>query len=315
MGLLLAVGVSTAYAGVDIQHGGLDTPTAYVMENTQFNIGVSSYLITSGTTQFYTHEGEPFNKNLRELDSFFQFCFLGRVEVGVREYDPSTYSGGVKVMVKKESARWPAFAVGIFNLGVDRNVNSYGSKACWYSDNDRQNYAYYLAATKNMQNIIRVPLTVTVGVGSARFQGGEPSWPHSRPWQGMFGSLQYHFLDEKISVIAEIDGRDLNIGARFKLPHGIVVTPYVSELEQAWWGAPTTRTTTGIRYEDEYDTPKGGLSVQLYLGPISRKAETERLRALRSRLKRAEERLKQARQRRELLEQRVEEIRAELMGS
>jgi hypothetical protein len=306
---------AAAYAGVDIQNGVLDTPNAYVMDNTQFNIGVSSYALTSGTTDFYTHEGEPFQKNLRELDAFFQFGLFGRLEVGVREYDPETYSGTVKVLLKKESSRWPAFAVGAFNLGGDHDIGPYGTKACWYSNDDRQNNAYYVVASKNMRNIIRVPVTVNVGVGSARFQGTNPDWPHSKPWQGMFGSVEYHFLDERISILGEIDGRDVNLGARFKLPWGIVVTPYVSELEEAWWGAHTTTTTTGITYEDEYDSPKGGIAVQMYVGPLYRKAETERLRALRSRLKRAEERLKQARQRREILEMRVEEIRAELIGS
>lgn len=308
---VLAAGVQ---AGVDVQNGVLDTPSAYVMENTEFNVGVSSYALTSNQTHFYTHDGVPFDKNLRELDAFFQFGLLGRVEIGVREYDPETYAGNVKVMVKKESSRWPAFAAGIMNLGGDHDIGPYGAKSCWYSDDDRQNYAYYIVGSKNLRNIIRVPLTVNVGVGSARFQGTNPKWPHSQPWQGMFGSVEYHFLDERISILGEIDGRDLNLGVRFKLPWGLVVTPYVSELEEAWWGAHTTRTTTGITYEDEYDSPKGGIAVQLYAGPLYRKAETERLRALRSRLKRAEERLKQARQRREILEQRIEEIREELIG-
>ncbi len=312
---LVAVWTGGAFGGVDIQNGVLDTPNAYVMENTQFNIGMSSYALTSGTRDFYTHDGQPFQKSLRELDAFFQVGLLGRVELGVREYDPQTFSGNVKVLIKKESARWPAFAAGVFNLGPPRDASTpYGVNTCWYSDNDRQNNAYYLVASKNMRNILRVPMTVHLGVGSARFQGGDPSWPHSQPWQGLFGSLEYHFLDEKISILGEIDGRDLNIGARFKLPWGFVVTPYVSELEQWWWGGHSTQTIGGTPYEDEYDTPKGGIAVQLFVGPLYSRAETERIRALRSRLKRAEERLKQARQRRELLERRVEEIREDLIG-
>ena len=305
-----------AYAGVDIQNGALDTPDAYVMENTQFNVGVSSYVLPGTKMTSYGPGGRPVTKNLREFDSFFQFGLLGRVELGVREYDFDTYSGSVKVLVKKESSRWPAFSAGIFNLSSNHDISPYGKNAALYAPVavDRQNYAYYVVASKNLQNIIRTPLTVTLGVGSARFQGTDPSWPHSKPWQGMFGSVAYHFMDEKISLIGEVDGRDLNLGARFKLPWGLVVTPYVSELEQAWWGAATSVAPGGATYADEYDQPKGGISVQLYVGPLYNKAETEKLRALRSRLKRAEERLKQARQRRELLEQRVEEIREELMG-
>jgi len=314
-GVLCIAFAGIAYAGVDIQNGVLDTPDAYVMENTQFNIGVSSYAITEGKIWSADHSGtRKFEKNLTELDSFFQFGLLNLFEIGVREYDPETFAADVKVQIKKESSRWPAFSAGMFNIGAGHDVSPYGKNACWYADDDRQNYAYYVVASKNMHNIIRVPLTVNLGVGSARFQGTDPTWPHSKPWQGIFGSVAYHFLDEKISIIGEVDGRDLNLGARFKLPWGIVVTPYVSELEEAWWGAHSTSTVNGQIYPDEYDSPKGGIAVQLFVGPLYAKAETERVRALRSRVKRAEERLKQARQRRELLEQRVEEIREELIG-
>lgn len=327
---VMCVVAAPVLAGVDVQSGVLDTPNAYVMESTQFNVGVSSYAVTVGEITSYARDpglneqGEWYypatTKNLTELDAFFQIGLLGRLELGVREYTPDKYVGNAKVLIKKESSRWPAVAAGIMNLGGDHDVSPYGENAAWYSDKDRQDNAYYLVASKNLRNIIRVPITTNVGVGAARYQGTDPSWPHSKPWQGMFGSVEYHFLDERISLIGEVDGRDLNLGARFKLPWGIVVTPYVSELEQAWWGAPTTRTKPspaypyGIAYDDEYDSPKGGIAVQLFVGPLYRRAETERLRALRSRLKRAEERLKQARQRREILEQRVEEIREELMG-
>jgi hypothetical protein len=330
VGGAVCVVTAPALAGVDVQTGVLDTPNAYVMENTQFNIGVSSHAVTAGEITSYGRDAEmneqgewsypAITKNLTELDAFFQIGLLGRLELGVREYTPEKYVGNAKVLIKKESSRWPAVAAGIMNLGGDHDISPYGENAAWYSDKDRQDNAYYVVASKNMRNIIRIPITINVGVGAARYQGMNPSWPHSKPWQGMFGSLEYHFLDERISVIGEVDGRDLNLAARFKLPWGFVVTPYVSELEEAWWGAPTTHTKpapgypNGISYDDEYDSPKGGIAVQLYVGPLYRKAETERLRALRSRLKRAEERLKQARQRREILEQRVEEIREELMG-
>lgn len=221
---------AAAYAGVDVQNGVLDTPDAYVMENTQFNVGVSSYVLPGRDLHSLTHDGtRAIDKNLREMDAFFNIGLFGRLEVGVREYDPGTYAGSFKALLWKESSRWPAFSAGMFNVTPDRGVNPYGKNACWYSDTDRQNYAYYVVASKNMQNIIRVPITVTLGVGSARFQGTNPQWPHSRPWQGMFGSVAYHFLDEKVAIIGEVDGRDLNVGARFKLPWGIVVTPYISD--------------------------------------------------------------------------------------
>ncbi|MCP4229536.1 MAG: hypothetical protein GY771_05250, partial [bacterium] len=127
------------------------------------------------------------------------------------------------------------------------------------------------------------------------------------------GGIEYHLFDETLSIIAEADGRDLNIGARYKLPWGFTITPYVGELEQAWLGIGTTD-VGGQLYEDEFDQMKFGIGVSFTGGPLYNKKERERLQILRSRVTRAQERLKSARQRREMLERRLEEIRDDLQN-
>jgi hypothetical protein len=220
--------------------------------------------------------------------------------------------------VWKESARWPAISVGMLNIGAPDNVNSYGENALTYHPDDKQNYAYYIVGSKDLENIIRLPMSVHVGVGSKRFQG---EWRISKHWNGIFGALEYEILKDRATAIAEVDGRDLNIGARITLPWGLTLTPYVAEFEQLWRGGPSTPVysdSSGTEYlglfYDEFDQPKFGIGLSFTGGPIYSRAEAERLRALRSRLKRAEERLKAARQRREALERRLEEIRADLLG-
>lgn len=316
------------YGGVDISNGLLDTPSAYVLDNTVFEIGVSITGLPYGNQEFAEgfpkHEGkineqeDVVEKNLAELDSYFAFGLFNRIQLGVREYDPQTFAGDVKVQVWKESARWPAISVGMMNIGAPDNVNSYGEKALTYHPDDRQNYAYYVVGSKDLENIIRLPLSVHTGVGSKRFQG---EWRISKHWNGIFGALEYEILKDRLTAIAEVDGRDLNLGARITLPWGITLTGYAAEFEQIWRGGPSTRVysdRSGTDFEglfyDEFDQPKFGVGLSFTGGPIYSRGEAERLRALRSRLKRAEERLKAARQRREALERRLEEIRAELLG-
>jgi hypothetical protein len=317
-----------AYGGVDISNGLLDTPSAYVLDNTVFAIGVSMTALPYGDQEFaeafYKHDGsrnvvdDVHTKNLAELDSYFSFGLFNRIQLGVREYDPQTFAGDVKVQVWKESARWPAISVGVLNIGAPINVNSYGEKALTYHPDDRQNYAYYIVGSKDLENIIRLPLAVHVGVGSRRFQG---EWRISKHWNGIFGALEYEILRDRVTAIAEVDGRDLNLGARITLPWGFTITPYAAEFEQIWRGGDvihvwpdSSGTGDPELYGNEFSQPKFGVGLSFTGGPIYSRAEAERLRALRSRLKRAEERLKAARQRREALERRLEEIRADLLG-
>jgi hypothetical protein len=308
-------------AGVDINSGLLDTPSAYVIDNTVFKIGISSTLLPYGDQEFaeafrkrdddeYRNvEDDVHTKNLAEMDSYFSFGLFNRVEIGVSD---------VKVQIWKETARWPAISVGMLNIGAPANVNSYGEKAVTYHPDDKQNYAYYFVGSKDLENIIRLPLSAHIGVGSKRFQG---EWRFSKHWNGIFGALEYEVLEDRLTAIAEVDGRDLNIGARIMLPWGFTATPYIAEFEQIWLGGkviPVWPDSSGRGepeyYGNEFSQPKFGIAFSFTGGPIYSRAEAERLRALRSRLKRAEERLKAARQRREALERRLEEIRAELLG-
>lgn len=304
------IAATVCYAGVDIQNGVLDIPSGYIMESTVFTIGVSSNLYPGGNKP-YGMPGKPayvVEKDLRELDAYFSIGLFDWVEIGVREYDPVTYTASLKGRVIKETARWPAIAVGIMNLSTDPNVNSYGGNATPYHVDDPQNFAYYVVASKYMKNIIRLPLTVHVGVGARRFQG---EFDVSKHWSGIFGGVEYHLLGEDLSLIAEVDGRDLNIGARYKLPWGFTITPYVGEMEQIWAGFGTTN-VGGVIYEDEFDQAKYGIGVSFTGGPLYNKKERERLQVLRSRVSRAQERLKSARQRREMLEERLEQLREKL---
>jgi hypothetical protein len=315
-------------AGVDISSGLLDTPSAYVIDNTVFAIGVSMTALPYGDQEFaeafVKHDGkrnvvdDVHTKNLAEMDSYFSFGLFNRLEIGVREYDPQTFAGDVKLQIWKETARWPAISVGMLNIGAPDNVNSYGEKAVTYHPEDKQNYAYYFVGSKDLENIIRLPLSVHIGVGSKRFQG---EWRYSKHWNGIFGAMEYEVLENRLTAIAEVDGRDLNIGARIALPWGLTATPYIAEFEQIWLGRETipvwpdsSGTGEPELYDNEFSQPKFGIGFSFTGGPIYSRAEVARLQALRSRLKRAEERLKAARQRREALERRLEEIRAELLG-
>jgi len=289
---------SFTFAGMLIEGGLLDIPKAYVLENTQIQIGISSYLIVS---QPQSNEMVSPSKSLREMDAFLMVGLLNRLEFGFRYYDAHTFGGFVKALIWKESAKYPSISVGLSDISPKRMINSYGDKACNYYHGQKN--SFFLVASKDLEPVIRFPLTGHIGVGSERFQG---VWEHSMHWQGIFGGIEWR-VKPSFHIVAEVDGRDFNAGVIWETPYHFTISAGVSEIEQLWWGGPT-----GGLY-DEYDQPKFNVAVSYTIGPLIGGEERARLQRLKNRIERAQERLKQAKDRRESVERTIKEIEDELI--
>ncbi|RLC42030.1 MAG: hypothetical protein DRH44_04665 [Candidatus Coatesbacteria bacterium] len=287
-----------SFSGMLIQGSQLDIPVGYTLENTVIEVGISSYLIVS---QPESGSMRPPEKNLREMDAFLMVGLLDRIEVGFRYYDSKTFGGFVKAQIWKESAAWPAISVGLSDLSPNKMINSYGESATDYYHS--QNNSFFVAVSKDLEPVIRVPLTWHIGVGSGRFQG---VWRHSIHWQGIFGGIAWR-IKPSLRVVAELDGRDFNAGIIWDTPYKFRLSAGVSEIEQLWWGGGTGG------YWDEYDQPKFNVSVSYFIGPLIGGEERARLQRLKNRIERAQERLKQAKDRRESVERAIREIEDELI--
>jgi len=289
-----------ALGGYLIQGGMMDIPVAYTIENTEIDLGLSSYLLVS----------QPINidkpdKNLREMDAWITLGLLDRIEVGFRYYGPKTFGGYIKAKILNETSHIPCISIGMLDISPNDTINSWGENASNYYHS--LNYSFFIVASKDMDPVIRLPIKLHLGIGSGRFVG---AWKHSYPWQGIFGGIELK-VNKYIDVLAELDGRDFNAGVRFTLPYKFTIVAGLGEIEQIWWGGPRTAdpNNPGQLLYDEYDQPKFSISVQYLLGPLLSGAEQERLMRLKNRIERALERLKQARDRREASEQELERIR------
>ena len=289
-----------SFAGFYTQGGLLDIPVAYTIENTQIDVGVSSYLIVKQPSNV-----DVPGKQFREMDTWFTVGLINRIEVGMRYYGPKTFSGYVKAKILNETSYLPAISIGMLNISPNTKVNSWGDNASNYYHN--LNYSFFIVASKDMEPVIRFPIKLHLGVGSGSFIG---AWKHSFPWQGIFGGIEWN-VNKRIDIIGELDGRDFNLGVRFALPYNFTVTAGVGEIEQWWSGKPSASDPNrpGVLVYDEYDQPKFNFSVQYLIGPLLSGAEQERLMRLKNRIERALERLKQARDRREASEQELERLR------
>jgi len=298
VGLIIFSIPGITIAGMLVQGGLLDIPKAYVLENTQIQIGISSYLIVNqpASDEMYSH-----TKNLREMDAFLMVGLLNRLEFGFRYYDPHTFGGFIKAQIWKESAAYPSISVGLSDISPKSMINSYGENACDYYHGQKN--SFFIVASKDLEPVIKFPLTGHLGIGSGRFQG---VWKHSLHWQGIFGGLEWS-IKPSFHVVAEVDGRDFNAGVIWETPYHFMLSAGVSEIEQLWWGGPT-----GGLY-DEYDQPKFNVAVSYTIGPLIGGEERARLQRLKNRIERAQERLKQAKDRRESVERTIKEIEDELI--
>jgi hypothetical protein len=289
-----------SFAGFYTQGGLLDIPVAYTIENTQVDVGVSSYLIVKQPPNV-----DVPGKQFREMDAWFTVGLINRVEVGMRYYGPKTFSGFVKAKILNETSHIPAISIGMLNISPNTKVNSWGANASDYYHN--LNYSFFIVASKDMHSVLRLPLKFHLGVGSGSFIG---AWKHSFPWQGIFGGIEWN-VNKIVDIIGELDGRDFNAGVRFSLPYNFTITAGIGEIEQWWWGGPdpSDPNRPSVPVYDEYDEPKFSLSVQYLIGPLISGAEQERLMRLKNRIERALERLKQARDRRQASEQELERLR------
>jgi hypothetical protein len=289
------------FAGFMSMGGLFDIPSAYVLENTEINVGFSSFLAPKPEPLIPTLD------SLNEMDYWVMVGLFDRVDVGVKYYGDTSISAYVKGMVWEESAGIPAIAVGLTDIATKELIGPYGENTNnYYHD---QNISFFAVASKDLQPIIKLPLTAHVGFGTGRFVG---AWKRSFRWHGIFGALEWRVKDY-LHVIGEVDGRDLNVGVKFKLPYGLNVSAGIGEFEQLWLGGCSTVIKGQGPFYDEYDEPKFSISVDWTLGPIISKEEQARLMRLKSRIERAEERLKQAKDRTDSVEKEIKYIEDELI--
>jgi len=277
--------------------GVLDTPDAYVLQHTEveFELGASAYTIedTSGASNS-------------------EFMVTGHLDVGLFRYGQLGISflgdggivGNAKVAVLFEGITVPAFAIGLENITGEEYVDCFKIDSAgverFYQYDHAQNWSAYAVLSKDLSYLMGIPATVNLGIGIGRFVGVIDNGAlgiGSSVAHGLFGSVVYR-PSEMFTVALEQDGRDLNLGASYRLNDYITLQMAWAEFEQTIF-PPENQNKTDIMQNS-----KVSIGIQSTIGPIWGARQLA--------LEREQQRIERARQRLEELEARRRAAEAEL---
>lgn len=277
--------------------GVLDTPDAYVLQHTEveLELGASAYTIedTSGASNS-------------------EFMVTGHLDVGLFRYGQLGISflgdggivGNAKVAVLFEGITVPAFAIGVENITGEEYVDCFKIDSAgverFYQYDHAQNWSAYAVLSKDLSYLMGIPATVNLGIGIGRFVGVIDNGAlgiGSSVAHGLFGSVVYR-PSELFTVSLEQDGRDLNLGASYRLNDYITLQMAWAEFEQTIF-PPENQNKTDIMQNS-----KVSIGIHSTIGPIWGARQLA--------LEREQQRIERARQRLEELEARRRAAEAEL---
>jgi len=295
-----------AYAGSlpFSRSGVLDSPDAYILSHTEIEacIAGSAYSVS-----------DPAGSK----DS--EFKITGHVDVGLFRYGQVGVSwladgglaGNVKVGILSEGISVPAFAVGLENITGEKNIECFeDADGDLYDYSHAQNMSAYGVLSKDMESLIGVPATVSIGIGTGRFVGmidNGAAGIGSRIANGFFCSVVYRPAGN-FSLTFEEDGRDLNFGASYQVSRLFTINITWAELEMSLF--PPDR----VDRMDIMQNSKFGVSLESRFGPVigARNLELEREQM---RIERARQRLRELEERRRAAENELQRLRELIEGN
>lgn len=201
-----------------------ESPTAkFPVENIYWEGGMTF----STALKSYEESIEP---HPSDFDIFGYASFFKRYIVGLKIYTLNEISADFAYLIMDEIGNYPALAVGMRNISYKRYINPAGGEPPEggfrdenYRGKFRRNpeiFSLYLVATKTFRNRFEISL----GLGRGEFVGYGPRSKylnidhylnsyHDLSF-GFFGGAKINILSY-LSLVGEIDGRDLNIGLKF----------------------------------------------------------------------------------------------------
>jgi hypothetical protein len=294
-----------AYGGV------INSPDAYILEHTEIEIGLgaSAYSVEDST-------GSP-NSEFK-ITGFIDVGAFGYGQIGVSYLADGGMVGNAKIAILHEGIIVPAFAIGVENmLGAERvdcfrDENSAGipdslggisgrwDEEGFYNYQHAQNWSAYGVASKDLEYVFGVPVTLNLGIGIGRFIGiidGGALGLGSSIAHGLFGSAIYR-PSEDFTIAFEQDGRDFNFGASYEISNLFTLHVVWAELEQAVFPGE------GQSKSDIMQNSKVSIGLTSTFGPL--------IGARRLELEREQQRIERARARLSELEARRRSAEAEL---
>jgi outer membrane protein OmpA-like peptidoglycan-associated protein len=190
----------------------IDIPSADFNQGLYFNVS-SSYPIRSiDDVKFDPNFGIDFSYN--------------EFGMALKWYDGTDFALDLCYRLLEENGHYPAVAVGISEIAIEKYVSPAGFGKVFndenYLDRPPEVASVYVVATKE----INENFDITGGIGRGKFVGYGPRSHHLNidaffdethgNWAfGLFGGIKVSIPDG-IAFIAEVDGRDLNLGVEYQ---------------------------------------------------------------------------------------------------
>ncbi|MBU1261873.1 LysM peptidoglycan-binding domain-containing protein [bacterium] len=246
MGLLVALllgFVSTNEAGevaaFNRTTGLINIPVAGVLGHGMFEAGALSALKKG--------KDKDFELGSRDEDGKLNLGLFDRAELGLTIFsfgNEKDVAGNIQVKVCEEENNWPAIALGLQNIG-EKIYSSYGKH--------KDDYSLYGVASKDFNYLggIRGHL----GIGNRRFVGyGDKSNYLHGLFFGVQKSAAINLLGQKnisLNLMAEVDGRNINMGVSHVLPSGLRIEVAILELDDLFHDDALPKPALGITFGSE----------------------------------------------------------------
>jgi hypothetical protein len=314
--LFLPVAAFALHAGsVPFAYGGvLNSPHAYVLDNTEIGFGF-------GATAYTMEDSDGASRSEIITAGYLDVGILGYGQAGLSYLGDGGLVANMKLMVLREGIDVPAFAIGCENMFGAERVDVYSGtpgvpdstgyiRGLWdeegnYNYDHAQNWSAYGVASKSMRYLLGIPVTVNLGIGVGRFVGvigdGGAMGVGSAVANGLFGSLVWE-PSNSVTLALEQDGRDFNFGLSYRINRNLTLNLAAAEFEMALFPPE------GQNRRDPCQNAKFTIAVSGTLGPLfgARRLELEREQ---QRIARARARLGELEARRRAAEAELQRLR------
>jgi len=178
-------------------------------------------IVPEETATFGLHGvSDPKGRSDSDWDGNVYFGLVNRAELGLTLFGKNEIVGNVKFLLQKRGDPSLAVAIGMENIGGKISTSSVGyGKEC----------SLYAVISKHFGTL--KDFSGHLGIGSGRFVGHGPI---SKKLGGVFFGVKREFLSRRgniLAIMAEVDGRDVNAGARYSTPKGLGLNLAVAEID------------------------------------------------------------------------------------
>lgn len=192
--------------------GLMNIPTAYVAQEGIFDAGV------------YTAILDQKRDELAVRIDFGVFNFIELGMMGLRTGQNDYVLGNLKILLFRESGSTPSLSIGVDNFGEKAGNGS----------ESYERSIYGVMSKKFNLPIVHI-IGGHLGIGNHRYIAEETStgkYLHG-VFIGLTRDFYLSFLDSRLRLMCEADGRDLNVGLQYAMSSGLSINFAVGQLSSA----------------------------------------------------------------------------------